>query len=505
MTNSNSQLNQELEIAIQQSGEHKGKIDMLQTLRDRALYEATVLRDLHTAWTPHAGQIEMGNALFHQGKQFIFTECGRKWGKTEIVIYILYRIALTIPWATTYFIAPFQKQANELIWANGRIQNFLPPAIAKYYINSINNTQMRVIFRNGSFIKLDGADSHQAYRGINPHAIAYDEFKDHDRRFHEGMEPNLATYKAPCIFIGTPPEQDDNHFVLISDSIKEDDDDGAYFNMPSWTNPHIDKAWLKKTKRRLIKRGELDVWMREYEAKRVKGGKNSIFPMFDDDKHIFDYQTKLAEIRKTYKDWEFLCSCDPATSSVFGVLFSAIHKYTREVFHLRELYIDSTKETSSRRMWNRIKPILTEIHPIIDDWTLVYDEAAAWFQNEIMDITDGDVYFQPTQKKTKVSLKKEYGISLIKDQMAFDFWYISNKCSKTIWEVINYMKDDKGRIPKINDHNIDNMRYINAANYYTVIPSSKQEKAKSDKRFYTMAQDYAEFKATKDWTSKFED
>lgn len=472
--------------------------ESLDNLEKRLLHEAQIIKDLHTAWMPHEGQIKVGKSLFYEGKQFIFTECGRKWGKTEFVCYALYRLALTTPLASCYFIAPFQKQAKELIWANGRIQHFLPPEIAQHYVNSINNTEMRITFKNGSFIKLDGADNHEAYRGINPHAVAYDEFKDHDPRFHEGMEPNLAPYRAPCIFIGTPPESDDNHFVTIADSVKDDLEDGAYFNMPSWTNPHIDKKWLKKTKERLMKRGELDVWMREYEAQRVKGGKNAIFPMFDDEKHIFEYKTKLKEIRRSYKDWDFLCSCDPATSSVFGVLFTAIHKYSRKVFHLKELYVDSTRETSARNMWAKIEPVLHEIHPIIEEWTLVYDEAAKWFENEIMDLTEGDIYFQPTQKKSN---KKDDGLSLIKDQMAFGFWFMSNECKKTRWEIVNYIKDEKSRIPKENDHNIDNMRYINAANYYTAIPSGKPDETRDPRRFYTMADDYDSYKRQNDWTS----
>lgn len=474
-----------------------------QSLQHRLQNTATILQDIHKIWSPHDGQIPVGQALFYDGKKFIFCNCGRKYGKSEILIYAIYRWAMTNPNSACYYIAPFLKQAKELIWANNRLQNFLSEELRSKYIESINNSELRITFKNGSFIKLDGADNYEAYRGINPHFIAYDEFKDHHPQFHIGMEPNLAPNNAPCFIIGTPPENDDNHFWKIADSLV-DDPDGAYFNMPSHTNPHISKEWLEKTRMRLIKRGEEDVWLREYMAQRVYGGHNAIFPMYDSAKMTIPFATALNIIRRNRKCWELYCTADPASSSTFAVLLTAVHKYDRRVIHLNELYVQKLRETTSRSIWAKLVPMLNEIHPDFSEWNFGRDEAATWFGNEILDITEGEIYFLPTHK---ASMKKDEGISLIKDQMLFGYWRRTEKCEKLEWEIKNYIRKDDGKVEKKNDHLIDDMRYTNQFDGYTQVESEeppKDEELSLERRAHTINEDaYSELKQS-DWTAKYD-
>ena len=51
---------------------------MTQTALQSAHYLATVLHDLHLVWTPHRGQIEVGLAIFYDGKRRVMIRCGRK-------------------------------------------------------------------------------------------------------------------------------------------------------------------------------------------------------------------------------------------------------------------------------------------------------------------------------------------------------------------------------------------------------------------------------------------
>ena len=62
------------------------KKELLESLE----YTANILSDLHGCWAPHEAQIPPGRALFYEGNQFIFLECGRKYGKTDFVIYCIF-------------------------------------------------------------------------------------------------------------------------------------------------------------------------------------------------------------------------------------------------------------------------------------------------------------------------------------------------------------------------------------------------------------------------------
>lgn len=135
----------------------------------------------------------------------VFCECGRKFGKTELEAYFLWRNALTFPVAGLghYFFAPEQKQAKEIVWASGRLQTFGP----QEYIEDINNSEMRIRFTNKSFIKVDGSDNFNSYRGLSDvGSSVYDEFRDFRPEFHKAYKANLAVHKAQLLIGTTPPE-----------------------------------------------------------------------------------------------------------------------------------------------------------------------------------------------------------------------------------------------------------------------------------------------------------
>ena len=464
---------------------------------------AMILQDLHSAWVPHDGQIPPIQAIFKDGRLLIFVECGRKFGKTELVLYILYRVAMTRPNSQCYYIAPFQKQASEIIWASNRIQGFLPTAIKQKYGIRPHNTQKRVFFDfNGSFIKLDGADSEEDYRGINPAIVVYEEFKDHKEKFHTAMEPNLLTHKAPLVIIGTGPETDDNLFCQMVKEAK-DREDGAYFNFPSWANPHISKDMLIKIRENLIARGEHHTWLIEYAAQRVRGGKRLIFPMYDKAIMVKPHVEIMKAIEKDAKRGTWQCIADPASSSVFGVLFRFIHPYTKVIYRLDELYVDEPAEMTTRKMWKKIYAKILDLYPRLSEWNFCYDEAAAWFSNEMVDVLEDDgldpfdTCWVPTQKS---KFKKDDGINLMRDQMLYGKYIASDRCTNLNKELNNYIKDDKGRIVKVDDHLIDCDRYGDADAQYSL---NEREKPKAPvdtmRRGYSLEEEWAKMQRDKDW------
>lgn len=446
-------------------------------------------------WQPHPGQIPVGNALFYQGKKRVFVRCGRKWGKTEMLAYALYRWAGTTPNGQFYYVAPYYNQAAEIIWHPGRLQTFLGEHAHKY-IDKINDTDRRIIFKNGSFIKLVGADNHQAGRGFNPDGAVYDEFKDHDYRFHEGFVDNLITKKAPLLIVGTPPPTFNHFFVRTEDDFKVDTR-GSYFKMPTHSNPYIDAEELAREKESAVRKGEWAKYMREIEAEIVPGGANAIFPMLEvprydergnfvgESRHVKEHSTLIDEVQRHDRDYDYYLMFDPGSSITFAALFVAIHRGSKKVFVLDEIYVTDRMKTSTKQIYPVAQVKMAAITKRYE-WRQGYDHAATWFQVEVYN--EFNVSLLPCTKDIGQD-KKEDRLSTIKDFMLADLFVVSKNCPNFISELSTYATDEKGKIPKLNDHLIDCIRYIFREAYLHTVPKTPYVHG-DDIRIHTKESEY---------------
>lgn len=442
---------------------------------------AKIITALHEHWDPHDGQVPIGKALFSDLKQVIFVQCGRKFGKTEILVYMLIRWALTHKGSTCYYISPFKTQSREILWASKRMQNFIP----REFIKDVNNTEMRITLTNDSFIKADGSDNFEAFRGVNPHIVVYDEFKDFRPEFHLAMAPNLATFKAPLVIVGTPPEMEGQYTVLAEEC--KHDENKAFFEAPSWSNPYLDRAWLENEKKTLYARGDGNIWEREYAAKFVTGGPSSVFPMLDK-AHKRPHAEVMAKIARDKKKLQWYCMADPGTTTCFAVLFVCVNNYTKEIICLDEIYETTQQKTSVTSIGRRILEKQNELGDLAEvEWMEYADEAAAWFMTEMADRYSK--YFSPTHKS---AVDKETGLSLIKDVLLANKITISDRCVNLFWEMQNYVKDKNGKIPKKNDHLIDCLRYLISIEGYSILGEYTKPRQLSDARFYTPEDDFKE-------------
>lgn len=227
-----------------------------------------------------------------------------------------------------------------------------------------------------------------------------------------------------------------------------------------------------RKKKELFDRGESSVWMREYEGKYVKGGINAIFPMFNEDAHMMPHkELYYSHILKDFSNMSWYCMTDPGSTSVFGALIVAINKYTKEIFVLDELYEKNSNATSTSIIWPQLEAKMLELNPSIspesDQWYRGYDQAAAWFNNEMWN--QFQVSFCKTQKFTTDKLEM---ISLIKDLFIKNNIIISDRCVNLKEELEKYSTDKNGRISEIWDHLIDCMRYILKADGYSIRPDT---------------------------------
>jgi hypothetical protein len=456
---------------------------------------AEVLQALHEKWQPHQGQIPVIISLFRDNVKRIFMQCGRRVGKTEIAAYAAIRWAVTHPNAAVWIVGPEQKQMREVLWESGRLQAMSP----KQYVASINNTTMRIRFTNGSFVHVDGADNEDSLRGLRMDFLVIDEFKDVGPTLYDTVEPSLADFDAPCMIVGTPPEIEGHYTAMAHEARTDKSGLWRFYKLPTLANPHIKPEVVERMKARLEARGDADVYVREYLAEFVPGGKRAVFPFMTDSK-LRPYPEMWSGIYKNLPRWQFYAALDPGTASVFAGLVAAVEPYKGLVFVMDEVYVNRQSDNSVGKVWPQFQRKMDEVykpdHPDDDQWFVTVDEAATWARSEILD--QFDVASNPTQKAAN---RKAHGISLIKDLLQANRLVISERCQELLHEMKTYALDKQGNYVKKDDHLIDSLRYLLAAANVTfteIIPPlsdrERLEQTPMDERrhSYTPAQDMAE-------------
>jgi len=282
----------------------------------------------------------------------------------------------------------------------------------------------------------------------------------------------------------------------------QDDPSKKYFHAPTEENPHISREWLAAKKANLIKKGEEDVWQREFMAKYVPGGVSKIFSMLNRNDHVMEHDYVIANISRDKRKLHWYITADPAAATVFAVLFIAINPYSQKIWVVDEIYETEQARMSVDQIGREILKKKAKINEYAE-WVQTYDEAETWFRNEMSDRFDE--FFQPTQKAHN---KKDNGLSLAKDILLSKKVMISDRCEKFFWELDNYYKDQTGKIPKKNDHLIDCFRYTLGASYYSLNERGEyKEKDAESFRRRTISDDFPELndigeKITDDWSNE---
>jgi uncharacterized protein CbrC (UPF0167 family) len=418
----------------------------------------------------HDDQINCLKSLYQDKVQNLFLACGRKYGKTDLAGYVLWRQALMNPGSECFYITPEANHGRKIIWEGGRLQKYLGKKSGKY-IQSIRNQDMTIRFKNGSYIQVVGSDNYMVANGLSPHIAVYDEFKGFNPRWHVEFAPNRTAHAAPFVFIGTKARAGNKNMEQYNEILeyaKKHPETWAVYERTTWDNPinhsPAQKKAIEEEINQLRERGEEDVVQLEYYSKVVPGGKRAVFPMFDRNTHIVSHNDIIKEVKKDAKRMQWFWVCDPGNTTVFGMLFGAFNPYTGTIYLLDEIYANSQKETSLGIIVPRGQAKAYDLYPgssLQDDWLKISDDAAAWFMTEAL--SRFQLYFSPAEKWRGT---KEDGLSLIKDQLLHKLVRISDRCQNLTKEMEQYAIREDGQIRKANDHLIDAYRYANMALNY---------------------------------------
>lgn len=433
-----------------------------------------ILEELHALFEPHPGQMILDNK-FANGAKRVFAQCGRNFGKSQYGAYWAVKRALTVPNSHCYIIFPEKEQGREVLWASGVLKGMIPKkylALNRASQEQIVKNELRITLKNGSYIKIMGADDPNSLRGIKPHAVVLDEYRDFKNDVYDVVEANLLG-KDASLFIGSTPPDVVCHYSKTRDHYISEAGRGNhryfYLELPTEANPHISRETLADIKRRLFAVGDFLVWQREYMAKFIPGGAAAIIPTFIENKEtIVKNPVIIHELLKGDPGaWDFYGLFDPASTSVFAVLLAAHNKFTSQLILLDEIYERDRKKTSPSDIWERTQALKKLYCKDLSIWVNIYDEAEAWFYNHIDRyevLLEHNENLAPTNKQSR---DKNEDLSIIKDlTIAENKLIISERCPMLIEEIENYATNEKGQIPKKKDHQIDNFRYLLAASEY---------------------------------------
>lgn len=432
----------------------------------------------------HEGQIRIAKDYFVNGKDLILAQMGRNLGKTECALYIATVAALLNPGFIIMIITPELKQGKKIYWTSGRLPNYAPPQ----FIAAKGTSELKVEFTNGSVITVDGCENYDSLRGVKPNLVIYDEFQDHSKEFHlEVMQPNLLGKNSALIVFGTPPKKRSAYFVEFRDQLlkrlesKEDEErtTAAYYELPSEMNPSIDKKKLRQIRKQLVDSGNEVIWLREYEGKMAFGGEDVVFPKWNPTVHVKKHAILMSFLEQDRNKLKWFTICDPGTSTCFAVLFICYNPYTQQVFLLDEIYEKDRKRTDSRQMWERIRNKEKELYPNsqLTSWKRYYDEAAAWFYNEIAAMHRGQMLsLSPSRKQHS---NEETDISRIKMCMAQEgALVVSDRCYWMRWEIESYItqfdKNGDAKYVDTNNHLIDCVKYFMQVSGWTLMEKAEE-------------------------------
>ena len=429
-----------------------------------------------TTHYPKEGQKTIGKAILSGNFRLVFVQLGRQTGKTELVNGIAWYKALLSPRSSIYYFCPKQKQAKEVVWSKNRIQTMNAATALdmekiqdfvdygkKYIKGKPNNAEMRLSWNNDSFIKIDGSDNYDEYRGITPDLLIFDEYRDFRPGAYDALKASTTTKKATIVIISTPAHAKGFYTELADYAKNPENKDAVFFQAPTWMNPFQDLDELAQIRSQYEQKGELDVWLREYCAEFVTGGSRSIFPMLKGDEKV-RHAVAMADATKAQ---DFYCIADPGSAtngSAFAILFASVNPYTKRLVLMDELYMIKEGEKTVGFIEPLIRQKLAELAPHLSkhDWQFYYDEASSWFKNEMV---ERGYAFNPTNKKQK---SKDEGLSTIKDALLAKKITWSERCEWLMWEMTGYVKDEHGKIPKKNDHLIDAFRYLIQVSHYHI-------------------------------------
>lgn len=185
---------------------------------------------------------------------------GRRTGKTEFAAYKLLVAALSAKRGLTFYVAPTQQMARDVIW-----QKLLE--LGQGVIKSSHVNNMTITLINGRMIYLKGADRPDTLRGVSLNFLVLDEYASmKPDTWDVILRPACTDLLAPVLFIGTPAGR--NHFYdLYQYAELADNEQWSAHHYTSYDNPFLDKDEIDEAKKTMTSFAFRQEYLASFQAR----------------------------------------------------------------------------------------------------------------------------------------------------------------------------------------------------------------------------------------------
>lgn len=191
----------------------------------------------------HPAQVQ----VVKDNHRFKVINAGRRFGKSTLVAWEMFAIAVSNENARVPYYAPTRDDARDIMWK--QLKEICGPLI----VGEPNESRLEIVIRNKfggtSLIVLYGWEAVQERGkgvGVKNNHIFFDEvakYKNFLYGWQEILRPTLIDLQGGATFISTP--NGFNHFYDLS-LMQGVDPDFKYFHFTSWDNPHLKPEEIEK-------------------------------------------------------------------------------------------------------------------------------------------------------------------------------------------------------------------------------------------------------------------
>jgi len=397
----------------------------------------------------HVNLLSWQKLVWADTHRYLVINCGRRSGKTFMLAWRLFWMATQKEKQILWYVAPTYRQAKQILW------EMLTGIIPDSAITKKNETELKIVFQNGSRIEVKGADNPDSLRGVRIDFCAFDEcaFIERWEQSWQVIRPTLMDSRASIWFVSTP--NGFNHFKQLSENTNLEGkpifitDQHSYHHYTTYENMHIMRDEIDTMRKEM----DEDAFAQEVlgEFRKLKG---LIYKEFDRNVH-------MVTVPWLDNNWTYTRALDFGFAHKTALVYFAISPDQREIYAYDGLYISGYNE---KQIADVVKAKDKGLH-------ITYPVADSSQPMSISELSTHGVVFQPIEKakdSVKNGIVKVAALLKVRNDTGHPTLMFSKRLNWIADEFERYRwienKNDRSQVKeipyKVQDDAMDAIRYF---------------------------------------------